>query len=239
MRGLFLFVLLLNIAYVAWQTSVPAKDSYANVSALHDVEPIILIRELGDDEQDESVSVVETLALGVVEVESDSEVGDVSVVDAEERCFTLGPFRDKDKLQNLKKEIKSYVVKTAIRVRDEKEDSVHWVYIQPEKNRRSAIELGKRLKSKKIKDFYIIREGEKNNGISLGHFKDISRAFGLESKVKKLGFNVQVEPMYKTYEVFWLDYQLLGDDIPEAIVGEYIQSVNEAKVTRLSRDCGA
>jgi SPOR domain len=240
MRWLFLFVLLLNIVYVVWQTSVPEKDTYADVSRLSNVEPIILIRELGDTEQDKSKAAAKDSVIEAVEIENDSEnsetVASVDVVESE-GCFTLGPFRNKDNLLSLKKDIEPYVEKAVIRNREEKEHTVHWVYIQPEKDRKSVIELGKRLKAKKIKDFYVIREGEKNNGISLGHFKDKERAFGLESKVKKLGFDVMVEPIYKSFEVFWLDYQLTGDEIPEAILKKYAQSVDKNKISHLSRDC--
>jgi hypothetical protein len=155
-------------------------------------------------------------------------------------CFTLGPFRDLDKLRNLIREIKSYVVKADFRSQEESYISVYWVYLQPEKNRKLAIQTGKRLKEKNIKDFYVIRKGEKNNGISLGYFKNKNRAFRLEKKVKKLGFDVLVEPIYKTYMVYWLDYQLVdGDDIPEAIFEKFSQATKTDQTSRISIDCGA
>lgn len=233
MRWLFLFVLLLNIVYVAWQTSVPARDAYANVPRLDDVEPIVLIRELADGRGDGS----ENLETETAVIKDELEDNDVVAAAENEKCFTLGPFREKENVKNLKKEISSYIEKTAIRNREEREQTVHWVYIQPEKDRKSVIDLGKRLKSKKIKDFYVIREGEKNNGISLGHFKDRARAFGLESKVKKLGFDVMVEQIYKTFVVFWLDYQLIDEDIPESVLKKYMHPENGDKVSRLSRSC--
>jgi hypothetical protein len=232
MRWLFLFVLLLNVVYVVWQTSMPAKDMYANVSRLNNVEAIVLIRELADDREKGS----EGLEAGAV-VAGNVLEGDGRVVVENENCFTLGPFREKNIVKNLKKKIGSYTEKATIRSREEKDQTVHWVYIQPEKDRKSVLELGKRLKSKKIKDFYVIREGERNNGISLGHFKDKERAFGLEAKVKKLGFDVKVEPIYKAFEVFWLDYQLLGGDIPESVLKEYTHPKDGDKISRLSWNC--
>jgi hypothetical protein len=236
MRWLFLFVLLLNIVYVVWQTSVPAQDTYANVPRLDDVEPIVLIRELVAGRGDGSENLETETAVIKDELEDNDVVAAVAAAE-NEKCFTLGPFREKENVKNLKKEISSYVDKAAIRDHEEREHTVHWVYIQPEKDRKSVINLGKRLKSKKIKDFYVIREGEKNNGISLGHFKDKARAFGLESKVKKLGFDVMVEPIYKTFVVFWLDYQLIDDDIPESVLKKYMHPENGDKVSRLSRNC--
>ncbi len=156
-----------------------------------------------------------------------------------ESCFTLGPFRDLEKLRRLTQEIKSYVVKVDFRGQEESQLSVYWVYLPPEKSRKQAIKTAKRLKDKKIKDYYIVREGEKNNGISLGYFKSKNRAFRLKKKIKRLGFNVMVEPTFKTYTVYWLDYQLAGrESIPEEIIEEYGQS-KAGKTNRLSRDCGS
>jgi len=89
-------------------------------------------------------------------------------------CFTLGPFRDLAELRGLIREIKSYVTEADFRGREEKERTIYWVYVKPEKNRHQAITTGQRLKSKKIKDFYVIRDGEKINGLSLGHWRQKS-----------------------------------------------------------------
>ena len=155
-------------------------------------------------------------------------------------CFTLGPFRDLAELRGLIREIKSYVIEADFRGREEKERSLYWVYVKPEKSRAQAIKTGKRLKAKKIKDFYVIREGEKINGLSLGHFRSKKGAYGLAKKVRKLGFDVTVEPVYKTYMLYWLDYQLAaGADIPESIFEKYTRSSKKQKISRLDRDCGA
>ena len=153
-------------------------------------------------------------------------------------CFTLGPFRDLAKLSAFTREIKTYVVATDFRGREEKEPAIYWVYIKPEASYKKAEAVGKRLKAKKIKDFYIIRDGEKVNGLSLGHFRNKDGAFGLFKKVKNLGFNVVVEPIFKTYTIYWLDYELFGDKkIPEAIFDKYIKSGEKDKISPLSRTC--
>ena len=154
-------------------------------------------------------------------------------------CFTLGPFRDLDKLRDLTRDIKPYVVTTDFRGREERQQYLYWVYIQTEANHKKAVAAGKRLKAKKIKDFYVIREGEKIHGVSLGRFKNKNSAYKLAKKVKKLGFDVIVEPVFKTYTVYWLDYQLAdGVIIPETLLEQYIQSTKKGKISRLSRSCG-
>ncbi len=155
-----------------------------------------------------------------------------------DRCFEIGPFRVLNTLSGLTQDIKPYVTTTNFRSREKSESTVYWVYIKPEKSRIKAIEVGKRLKAKKIKDFYVIRDGEKINGLSLGHFRNKDGAYGLTKKVKNLGFNVQVEPVYNNYTLYWLEYQLATDKkIPASIFEKYIKLAKKEKITRLARKC--
>lgn len=159
-------------------------------------------------------------------------------VDQTANCFTLGPFRDLDKLRGLTRAIKPFVVSTDFRGSEEKEPTLHWVFLKPEKNNWQAIATGKRLKANKVKDFYIIREGEKIHGLSLGYFRNKNGAYGLAKKVTDLGFEVKVEPVIKTYTVYWLDYQLADNTvIPEKILDKHLVASEKNKPRRLSRDC--
>jgi hypothetical protein len=285
MRWLFLFVLALNLAYIAWQISLPSTDSYANVPPLNNVQPIVLLSEVRNQQQSDSVDQVAVMARQETTGDQSSEVTatagravaesavaapaslSVSTESASEstpestpakesadvttesaatdkplqgrNCYTLGPFRDLDVLRSLTREIKPYVVATDFRGSEEKEQSLYWVYIKPEKSFEDAMQTGERLKENKIKDFYVIREGDNINGISLGHFRNKDRALRLAKKVTKLGFDVEADPVYKTYTVYWLDYELAdGLAIPEAIFDKYIKSNKTDEVSRLSRDCG-
>jgi len=303
MRWLFLLVLCLNLAYIAWEMS-KSSDSYVDVPPLKNVPPIVLLSELKQQpaqptslsaenapliqdgkavagsaeklsdenaalaKRDDTKDAVAAKAVAVVKekpaeqerppVESSNKTDLVDVVAAgqgqeapgqqvtdqqavaqAESCYTLGPFRDLDNLRGLTREIKSYVVKADFRGREEKEQTLYWVYIKPEKTRNKAIEMGKRLKAKKIKDFYVIRDGEKENGLSLGHFRNKNGAYGLAKKVQNLGFDVVVEPVFRTYTVYWLDYQLsAGANVPESVFEKYINTAKKDKVSRLRRDCG-
>ena len=189
------------------------------------------------EQQDATTVVAETVA-------SAQQIAPEKVPPAEPpkstSCYTLGPFRDLIQLSSLTQDIKSYVVEADFRGREEKEPTLHWVYIKPEKNRAKAIATGKRLKAKKIKDFYVIREGEKLHGLSLGHFRNKEGAYWLVKKVKNLGFNVVVEPVFKTHTIYWLDYRLAsGAKIPESVFDKHIKPSKKAKISRLSRDCGS
>jgi hypothetical protein len=244
MRWLFLLVLLLNGIYLLTQLGSSDMDLYEDVPRLRNVEPIVLLREIDNgenevlkEELDDSVASVASTSTSnsQSDVAQLEDISKTSVTEAGQ-CFTLGPFGQKNSLQALKDEVAPYVVSAVIRGKQGEGYTVHWVYIQPEKSRKDIRKVAKRLKTKKIKDFYIIREGEKYNGISLGHFKDKKRAFGLKAKVKKYGFDVHIEPIHRTSEVFWLEYELIDQALPKDLIGKYTQSV-DVVVSRISRDC--
>ena len=149
-------------------------------------------------------------------------------------CYTLGPFRSRKKLQAFADEIASSTEEQQVRSRDEKEQSLFWVYLKPLKSRAEAVQTGERLKAKNIKDFYVIRSDNKRNGLSLGHFKNKNGAYRLAKKVEKLGFDVVVEPVFKTYSVYWLDYRLKsGVEAPESVLSQ----VENSQISRLERVC--
>jgi cell division septation protein DedD len=288
MRWLFLLLLSLNFAYIAWQMSLPAADSYVKVPPLKNVPAIVLLSEVqteqaeqvaqangspeltapaltrvspavaespvADDQGaahqagDEAAAAEEVPEKVVAVIPESKPAEQVPVVattvpepvvpEQKGGCFTLGPFRDLGKLRSLIREIKSYVVVADFRGREEKEQYLYWVYVEPENNMSEAMKTGERLKANKIKDFYVIREGEHKYGVSLGRFRNKASALRLEKKASKLGFDVLVEPVFKTVTVYWLDYQLAdGVSIPETIFDQYMQSNKTDEVSRLVRDC--
>ena len=147
MRWLFLIVLSLNLAYIAWQTSVSREDSSVHVQPLKNVQPIVLLSELkpqsvqvgevaesaSQQKQDVADKTIEVEKVSPVTIESAEVVSTETVtanieatVSAEAKkpepesglakdvsapssvpplsvtsCYTLGPFRDLDKLRNL------------------------------------------------------------------------------------------------------------------------------------------
>ena len=109
-----------------------------------------------------------------------------------------------------------------------------WVYLEPEATFEKAKAIGASLKSKKVKDFYVISSGPKEKGISLGHFKDKDRAYSHAESIKKLGFKPMVDPVFRTYTIYWLDYHVpAGKVIPEKIYRKHLAP----KINRLNRSC--
>ena len=223
MRWLFLFVLVLNFAYVAWEISQPEEVVEAP-GADQSVPRIVLLSEIGQD------SVALSVASG--EAASGQFGKEKEVVGG--GCYTLGPFRDMEKLRAVTRGIKKYVTDASFRSHEEKEQAMFWVYLKPAGDYSQAKAMGDRLKGKKVKDYFIVASGPKLNGISLGYFREKNRAYAHAERIMGLGFKPEVEAQFKEYTIYWLDYEVIaGESIPENILDRHLTG----KINHLVRAC--
>lgn len=285
MRWLFLFILLLNLAYIGWEVSRTDDESaYTNIEPVKNVQTIVLLSEVNQQKKadaqknpgDGVVSKAGTNGRGGSEQTAQSQDQDnvrqamakktgsdditgvgrhaskpavepslatqravsAQVQTSTGGCYTFGPFRELAVLRRLTRELKPYIETVDFRGREEKEQPLYWVYIKPAKNRKAAIATGNRLKANKINDYFVIRQGKKVNGVSLGYFRNKKGATSLLKRVRKLGFDVVLEPKFKSYTVYWLDYQLAdGAKVPDSIFNKYISAAKKDRIKRLGRKC--
>lgn len=149
-------------------------------------------------------------------------------------CYTLGPFRHLADLRKLTRRMHEYVAEASYRSHEEREQSVYWVYLPQQKSYEVAKALGEKLKSKNIRDFYVIPKGDQANTVSLGYFKDNKGALRVQKKAKAAGFPAEIQPIFKTYTVYWLDYRVRTDSNIPADVLDLSKLPN---VSRLDRSC--
>lgn len=268
MRWLFLFMLIINVAYVTWEMGKSPDEPHVKKRVASNIPPLVLISELQPSEDgvvdvlkkgDVAVETVEkadevkeaSIAVNEADIKTDADLTDSVSVEVSQAakpvetiaekpespagaCNTLGPFRDFDELRVFTRKIRDYVVDVSFRSREEREISLFWVYLPPEADTKAAHELSKRLINNKIRDYYIITSGDKRNGISLGHFKEKARADSHAKRLKKLGFNPDVEPVFRTYVIYWLDYKnKQGRQIP----GEIFKKHMTDRMNKLNREC--
>jgi len=219
MRIFLIFLLVLNLVYGLWQYYVPVNQEERLPAMPNGLKSLELLSE------SEPVDI--KLVEGVVMSSKKQEALAVA-------CYTLGPFKDKELSDKAMMMLKGRVNGLKDRSREENEQQRYWVYIPSLKNRSEAIAKSKLLAKKKIKDYYIIRTGSKYNGISLGHFKEKVHAYRRLDNLKALGFDVEIEPIYQTYTVHWLDYELAGEKPEEQDV---LREFQDDGVARLDRSC--
>ena len=224
MRIFFLFLLMLNILFAAWQYYSP-KKIVSEIAPLSDrLDRLVLLKE-ADPVVKESPEVIEAVNEDVVEQSVKSKI-----------CYTLGPYIDKDVVTQIESQLAGNVIDFVVREREEQELHRYWIYLPGDNNRQSARGVSKSLAKKNIKDYYIIQKGEKMNSISLGHFKEKANADARVSKVRKLGFKPEIEAIYRDYKLYWLDYSIEADN---AEIGVKMQEYLIDGVTLLDRKCFA
>ena len=225
MRIFFLFLLILNLLFAGWQYYQPEMlmssmsslpDNIQSVMLLSEQNAAVSVNEPTDDEDREVVKIDEKVAVLV------------------SSCFTLGPFRDEESIKEVEGVLQPIVKQLKMRTREEKELHRYWVYLPAMENRQLAIAKSKELAKHKIKDYYIVRSGENNNSISLGHFREKNHAERRKQKLKKAGFDAELEMIYRTYNLYWLDYSIEGDVVEsDSLLASYIVD----GVAKLSRKC--
>jgi hypothetical protein len=233
MRWLFLFVLGLNIAYVGWELSQSTEADFFS-SANDNVTQLVLLNEVQSSKN--KLAANNEKQSGAEKSSARNQVSEKKAVQssAVKMCFTLGPFRDLNHLRDFTRAIKDYVSAASFRSRQEQEQSLFWVYIEPAETYKQAKAIAKDLQKKNVKDFYIINKGDHLRGISLGHFKAKDGAFAHFERIKQLGFNPVIEPVFRSYTVYWLDYRLTeGKRVPESVFDIHLTG----KINRLDRSC--
>jgi len=227
MKLFFVFLLILNLLFAGWQYLQPMKYKPLVKPLSVDLEQLELLAEV---KENPPVIKSETTEL-IIETQ---EIIDTSVPVDDDLCYTLGPFKDEETLQQVQGALSEKVLDVAVRKREERRQHRYWVYLPAFESRAKAIEVSKKLAQKNIKDYYIVRSGNLDKGISLGHFKEKSYADRRVKNLKKQGFDANIEVIYRNFNIFWLDYRL-ADKQNEST--DYINEFMLGDVTILDRDC--
>lgn len=122
-------------------------------------------------------------------------------------CQLLGPFLSIGDLQPLKERLGTSGLEPRQQTREEQNPVGYWVYL-PAMEREAALEIRQTLDDASDSEYFI----GKDNFISLGAFKEISRAETRIKAVRKLGLEPTLEPRFETSETHWLELDAAGED---------------------------
>lgn len=245
MRLLFIVIIALNLVYAIWEYRSPVDRARIHAPLAEDLNRLVLLEELNTEDDD-----VGTGATDLSDTTDDEEPGKIEGEGAEAEvaaadepsvaeqagmaCFTLGPYKDREIMEQLKESLAENVAEVAVRKRQQLEKHRYWVYMPVLSDRKTAKVMAKKLRSKEIKDFYIVLSGKKKNSISLGHYREPNHANRRVKKVIKLGFDAEIDVIYREYDIYWLDYRIDEDEsVASFSIDEYITD----GVTKLNRQC--
>lgn len=228
MRVLFYYLLVLNLLYAGWEFTRPSNQSVEAVALAGDLKTLELLNE----ENDEVVLNVSAADEAPEEPEDDIDIDVVEPLVLS--CFTLGPFKDEEIVQQVRESMAEDIKDIKVRTLEETELHRYWVYVPSLSSRKLAKEMARKLKGAKLKDFYVVLSGKIKNSISLGHFRELEYANRRAKKVRELGFPASVEALYKKYNVHWIDYRASKGDLEiESLINSHLSE----GVSRLNRNC--
>lgn len=230
MRIFFIFLLLLNLLFVAWQYTQPARQSTEIKPLPINLQSVVLVREMAAGQLAESEVLTEAPAL----LPDEMEIVEAQSMPEMDSCYTLGPFKDRQKVDEVSRLLDAYTKTVTVRKRQESERYRYWVYLFDAADREEAIATSKVLAKNKLKDYYIVRGGENNNRISLGHYREKASAERRMLQLKSLGYSPALEVIYRQFDLFWLDYVLTANhSLDEGILQDFITD----GVVKLDRGC--
>ena len=175
------------------------------------------------------------------EVEIDEDVAEIipakPVIPAipDKLCYTLGPFKDQQRAQEVALKFKQNKIPISSRSSQEKEYRGVMVYVGGHKTRRDAIATAESLAKKGVRDYIIVKEPDRPHLLSLGVFGLKRYAERRKSKIAKMGYPVKSEERYLNRTIYWLDYS----ESENENLTQFIDNLKKEKgISRISRQCG-
>lgn len=199
MKFLAIFLLILNVAYFAWQMNnrldniAEAREAPSQAMA-SDVR-LVLLSELKE------------LPPLLKEANGDNPIntGAKNPFEAAGSCKTIGPFISDQERTGIKNWLARRNQTVKERQEEQKTNERYWVYLAAKSSDEESQAQLQELKQKGVQDYYMISTGNMRNAISLGLFNTQRSVNRRLRELGKKGYNPVVIPQHKTTLVYWLD----------------------------------
>ncbi len=150
-------------------------------------------------------------------LESDSEPELENAIEAEPelpplaQCSTLGPLIKRADADRLSLRLRSMGIQPELNTELSNDQEGYWVLVPPRKNRADAVRIVKRLREAGVTDLWRFTSGKLAHAISLGLFRNQSRAELRRESIANKGFEVEVRPRYRQKTTYWLSFTFYGE----------------------------
>ncbi len=127
------------------------------------------------------------------------------------RCVSIGPFATPADLRRAMNTLTPLAGRIQYRQARGSALNGYRVYIPALESRDAALEAGRKLAAKDVKDYYVVTSGAQENTISLGLFRDLANAQARRDAVRAAGFDARLEPRLDDAEQYWIDVAVARD----------------------------
>ncbi|HEY7773582.1 MAG TPA: SPOR domain-containing protein [Marinagarivorans sp.] len=255
MRWFFLSLVLVNAAFFCWRflgvlqspgahdaaSAVPEAGALSALAAEPDAARITLLEELGgqsspsanlDDAASESPSspLIPTARQGAEPSRQGTETETYGAM-----CYWAGPLSTDVQRDLLLKRLKGLRIDVSEHVARSSGDRRYWVYLPPMASRAEAKQQLAELQARNI-DSYLIRKGERKNGISLGLYSRAELANSRADEVRAIGWEPTIDAYTQTLNQLWIAASKRQvDAVGEGILPRMLK--NKSSVTIIEKKC--
>lgn len=232
MKWFFIFMLLLNIAYLAWELDLEAKQHSSSTQTLPKIpssaRELQLLTEMKDLPEKHAATAAVDRVMKPIANDDFSQQLKLNQMDIMKNlavkefgqnktaCFSYGPIADEQKVNELYDWLQSNKLKATKREEFDKSGVMFWIYLAAEDDRQQATATLKDLEEKGITDYRLIQRGNFENSISLGLFSSKKRVDARLKELNAKGYEPLVVPYHKSgvNRIYWVDVvfdQFSGD----------------------------
>jgi hypothetical protein len=198
MKNLLLLLILANILYLMWGMFA-SDDPQPGVALVDESElgPPLDVTTSRDSESIASVGAV----LGS---------GDPSDLEAVvgRSCVTIGPFWNRAEADTASLEYGNEGMRAVVRVGKAEKFIGHSVQVANVESREAGREMVRQLEQQGLENPFIVGNDEIGFAIALGIFTDAANAEKVELQARSAGFDVEITPMLRDRDAFWVDIAL-------------------------------
>lgn len=243
MRWVAVSLLLMNLAYFAWQYLNPQPESQRPATEIPGVPSLQLLSE-----RDElpPVKVVEATPELVVEQAQalaptvEIPAAETAIVTAADpqpiTCYAVGPFAGLADINRATRKFDGAGFVTQQRAVAEQVRTGFWVYVGPHDSVEQARSILKSMKEKGIRDVLIVSGSNPANAISVGVFRNETSATRRQQDIQKAGYEAKLEARFRSEARYWLDVEVWREDLAqEKVWQQLLEAFPDAK--RDARDC--
>lgn len=134
-----------------------------------------------------------------------------AVSDGEQLCFTIGPLPGPVQQRRARERLEPFASAIRERRTGADRDRGWWVYL-PTASRQAALELARELAAADMEDFYVVVDGDDENAVSLGLFRDRENARQRLARVRSMGYDAQLGVRREDIPQYWVDYRIAPDE---------------------------
>jgi len=213
MKWLIYFLLIANIGFAAWHY----RGVNSSESAIHKVDvtnesQLILLSEFYQQQKKPTASTTGRL------------------------CYSLGPLIKKSDANSVLAMLNPLGINAKQTQRRDTSESGYWVILPASESRKEANKHIQKLKKLKVKDYFLVATGSRQNAVSLGVYSQKKLARRRVDEMIRLGFVPRMESVALPRKVYWLEWykdakkQLSSTSLAE-IKNKYSQ------VSQIERSC--